>query len=282
MVKRECPVNIFAYRDYRAFLRDWWLAMKAQRRPVSFRAFSQRAGFTSPNVLKLVMDGARNLTDDSTTKFITGLRLNKQEAEFFRNLVAFTQADAHDEKNAAYQRMLQSRTVAAVKPLERSQYTYYAQWYHPVVRELVTHPRCDGTPQWIARHVRPNISVAQAEQALITLAQLGMIREVDGRWEQAETLVSTGPEVASMLVMNYHQDLLRVAGAALTHVPAAERDMSAMVLGIARDKWPVVKKRIQEFRREILKLVADDRSAEVVLQLNLQCFPVSGTEGDDV
>lgn len=283
MVKRESPVNIFTYLDYRTFLREWYEGMKASRRAISFRAFSQRAGFTSPNILKLVMDGARNLTDDSIGKFIVGLHLNKQEGDFFRQLVLFTQAATHEEKDRHYQRMLQSRKLFQVKPLERSQYDYYAQWYHPVIRELIAHPRCDGTPQWIARHLRPAISMAQAEQALIVLAQLGMIRErADGRWEQAHTLVTTGPEVASMMVMKYHQELLKLSATALERIPARERDVSAMVLGVSAEKMPLLKRRIQEFRQELLKFVANDTAPELVVQLNLQCYPVSrSTEGDE-
>ena len=54
--------EVFDYLDYRAFLRDHYLDKK-QRQGLSFRGFSKRAGLKSPNYLKLVIDGQRNLTE---------------------------------------------------------------------------------------------------------------------------------------------------------------------------------------------------------------------------
>ena len=42
-------------------------------------------------MLKLIMEGERNLTEESIEKFVKGLRLKKTEAEYFRILVRFNQ-----------------------------------------------------------------------------------------------------------------------------------------------------------------------------------------------
>ncbi len=44
----------------------------------SYRVFSRLAGFKSSNIFKLVMDGDRNLTEESLKKFILGLSLTGQ------------------------------------------------------------------------------------------------------------------------------------------------------------------------------------------------------------
>src|SRR3990172_7163201 len=90
--------DIFNYTDYRAFLADFYKEAK-KTKSISLRAFSKKAGFTSPNYPKMVMDGDRNLTEESITRFVSALELNKQEEEFFRNLVLFNQAKSHAKKN---------------------------------------------------------------------------------------------------------------------------------------------------------------------------------------
>ena len=50
------------------------------------------------------MDGDRNLTIESIEKFAAGLKLNKQEREFFHHLVLFNQAESHQEKDAHFSR----------------------------------------------------------------------------------------------------------------------------------------------------------------------------------
>ena len=58
------PIDVFDYLDYRAFLRDFYARAKATRRGFSFRAFSRKARLGSPNHLKRVMEGDRNLTPE--------------------------------------------------------------------------------------------------------------------------------------------------------------------------------------------------------------------------
>ena len=57
--------------------------------------------------------------------------------------------------------------------------------------------------------------------------------------------------------------------------PGEQRDVSAMTLGITQDQLPDLKKKVQEFRREILKFVATDEHPDTVVQLNMQLFPVN-------
>ena len=75
------------YRDYRKYLRDFYHYKKGTNPYYSYRLFSMKAGFKAPNLLKLVMDGQRNLTKQSVVKFAKALRLDEHEAEYFRQMV---------------------------------------------------------------------------------------------------------------------------------------------------------------------------------------------------
>ncbi len=282
-MKRTRPaIDLFRYRDYRQFLRDWYAQTKRDRRSFSFRAFSQRAGFRSPNFLKLVMDGDRNLTEESVVKFMNGLNLNKQEQEFFRDLVFFNQSTNHELKDKYYRNMLRSRRLKHLTPIEGKQYEYYSKWYHPVVRELVNATDFDGRAEWIAQRLNPPITNEEAARSLALLARLGFIEQgADGRWKQSSTLVSTGPEPCSHTVFTYHLGLLDLTKEILRRTPPAKRDISALTLGVARERLPQIKKMVQEFREEIMKLVSEDVHPEEVVQLNVQMYPVTSPGKDD-
>ncbi len=269
-------VSVFQYKDYRIFLRDWYESAKSSRAGFSFRTFSKRAGFTSPNFFKLVMDGDRNLTDDSLEKFVVGLKLGKEEADFFRNLVRYTQADIHEDKDVAYQNMMRSRQFSQLRPIEKKQYEYYAAWYHPVIRELVVSECFDGTPESIADRLYPAVSVDQVERSIALLESLGFIvKSGKKKWKQASTLISTGAEVQSVAIFNYHKNLLDLSKSILDRVPSGRRDISTMTLGVRKDRLQEIKKKIQSFRQDILKLVSEDTEPEEVVQLNIQLFPVT-------
>ena len=275
-MKETSKTSIYAYSDYRAFLRDWHKVVKKSGKAFSFRSFSRRAGFQSPNFFKLVMDGSRNLTEESLAKFASGLRLSRPEAEFFRNLVFFTQAKSHDEKNLFYKRLLQSRQFSQLKSLEKSQYEYYSTWYHPVIRELIASPEFDGTSEWLASHIHPPILAEQAEQSLKLLETLGLIRKAGSQhWKQTSALVTTGPEVTSLILMNYHQSILGLAREVLPLIPGHRRDISAVTLGVSEDKLPELKKKIQTFRQEILKFVSLEEKPTSVALMAIQLFPLT-------
>lgn len=273
MPRPQPEINLFAYLDYRDYLRDWYQAQK-KGRAISLRAFSQKAGFASPNYFKMVMDGDRNLTEASLVKFMTALNLNKQEQEFFRNLVLFNQAKAHEEKDRHYQALLQSRKFNQLKPIEKEQYEFFSDWYHPVVRELVVAPDFDGSLEKIAERIFPPITPQQVKKSVELLEKLGFITQENGRWRQATPTVTTGPESSSLQLLNYHLNILGVAKQILEKVPQEQRDISALTLGIAPERLSEIKQRIQVFRRELLQLVANDKPDKVVL-FTMQLMPVA-------
>src|SRR3989338_3815356 len=95
--KLEKPV-IFEYDNYREYLRGLYDHLKVARGHFSYRYFSRMAGFRSPNFLKLVIDGDRNLSGESIEKFIKALKIQNKEAIFFRNLVLLNQSETLEEK----------------------------------------------------------------------------------------------------------------------------------------------------------------------------------------
>jgi len=272
----DSKISIFHYLDYRQFLRDWYLHAKASRGSFSFRSFSKKAGFQSTNFLKLVMDGDRNLTEESLVKFALALKLNKQEQEFFRNLVFFNQAKTHEQKNQYYAKLLQSKKYSELKPIEKNQFEYYSTWYHPVIRELAVSKAFDGKSESIAKLLSPEVTTAQVERSLHLLENLGFIQKTpEGRYRQASQLISTGAEVSSLVIFNYHKLLLSLCDEVMDKVSGARRDVSTLTLGVAKGRIPQLKKKIQDFRQEVLKLVADDSEPDEVVQLNIQLFPLT-------
>ena len=276
MSRREKTMTPFRYLDYRQFLRDWYGQMKAERRGFSFRAFSKKAGFQSPNFLKLVMEGQRNLSPEGLAKFAHGLELNKQEEDYFHHLVLMNQADSHEQKDLHYQKLLQSRKLKQIKPLKQEHYEYCSHWYHAVIRELVISSHFDGTPEWIVARIQPPLTVAQVAHSISILEKLGLIeKDPRGRWQQSTSLVTTGDEPLALELMNFHQGVLELAKGRLTEIPAQKRDVSAMVLGIQGDSLQLLKKRVQEFRKDVLKLASTATDPDEVVILTIQLFPVT-------
>ena len=226
--------------------------------------------------MMLVIQGKRNLTEESLKKFLVGLSLNKQEQEFFRNLVFCNQSETHEDRNFYYQRLVQSRKLNQLKPIEKQQYEYYSTWYHPVVRELVASGGFDGTAESISKRLSPSVTPAQVSKSIELLEALGFIQKAgQGRWRQSSTIISTGPAIESVVVHNYHKSLLDLSKDAIGQLPTKYCDISALTLGVKRGRFPELLAKVREFRKEILKMVSNDVEPEEVLQMNIQFFPVT-------
>lgn len=272
----EQRVNVFEYLDYRAFLRDHYAERKAHEYGFSHRAFSKRAGLRSTNYLKLVMDGERNLTTDMAEQFATGCGLKGTAADYFCELVAFSQAESAAERNRCHERLMRYKQYRAIHQLEAAQAVYHSTWYLPAIRELAARPDFNSDPKWIAHTLTPRISTDEAEKALATLLRLGLlVRDSAGQLAQADALVTTGPGPLGHHIVNYHRTMLERAAAAIDEIPREEREISSVTLCVSHEALLDLKERIREFRREILQVAELGGPPERVVQLNFQLFPLS-------
>lgn len=271
----EKPV-IYEYLDYRLFLKDMFQFRKAKDRFFSYRYFAKKSGFSSPNFLKLVIDGVRNLTNSSVAKVAKGFALRKQEHEFFENLVFMNQSEVHDEKNYYYKKMISAKGYAQAHKIDKANFKYFSKWYYPVIREMIVlHPSYQ-TPEGIAAKLSPKISIPEAKAALRLLEEMGLIRKNSkGEWEQCNQVISTGPEVRSIIIGNFHREMIKLGVESIDRYPPHIRDISALTLTLRKDRISEIKARIASFRQELLDLACNDDDPDQVTQINIQVFPLT-------
>lgn len=272
----EFAPDIFRYLDFRAWLGDYYTAAKANDRRFSYRYFARRAGYSSPNFLKLVIDGQRNLSPDSVERFADALKLDDAERRFFADLVAFGQAADDAERNEAFERVAASRRFRRARRIDHQYHRYLSVWHYPVIREMVARDDFDEDPFWIAEQLVPRVPVPRVREALELLYDLGLlVRDDDGRLRQAEPTLTTGHEVRSLAAGNYHRQMMERAADAIEIVPRAHRDLGALTMCVTPQTAQVMKHRLHQFLETMLELADSDEDGQVVYQLNFQFFPLT-------
>lgn len=273
--------NLFDYVDYRTYLGDYYRAAKAHRSGFSYRYLSRRAGFSSPNFVKLVIDGKRNLGPESIERLAEALRLNAEEQLFFANLVAFGQATTVAQKNRHFERIAATRRFREARRLEGDLFDYVSRWYHPVIRELAARRDFSDEPAWVGAEVEPPITARQAGTAIELLTRLGfLVRGEGGELEPAEPTVTSGHEVPDFGVTSFHRQMLERASDSLERTPSELRDISSTTVCVSKKTIPELKRRLREFREELMEVCDQDPDPEVVYQLNMQLFPASRNPGE--
>jgi uncharacterized protein (TIGR02147 family) len=232
--------------------------------------------------LKRVIDGERNLSSDTASRFAKALGLDAEATAYFLDLVRFNQATTTTERNAGYAKLTGFRRYRKARPLDLAHAAYHSTWYLPAIRELASRQDFREDPAWIASVLLPPISKSDAAEAFEMLLELGLlVRGRDGRVTQGEPLVSTGPETRGLHIANYHRMMMERAAESIDQIASADRDISALTVCVGDDGLRRLKERIQRFRRELLELSSLEDDPQQVVQVNFQLFPLSKGRSDE-
>ena len=95
--------DLSSYLDYRQYLHDYYdyrvTSSNGDLRPYNYSNFAAAADIRSPNYLKMIIQGERNLSEEMIPKFSKALQHNKEQFEEFKLLVLMNQAKDAAERN---------------------------------------------------------------------------------------------------------------------------------------------------------------------------------------
>jgi uncharacterized protein (TIGR02147 family) len=271
--------KIFLYTDFRKYLKDVFKELKKNNNGFSHRQIAQRLGLSTSNFIWLVMQGKRNLNQSLCMKMSEIFKHTLKESEYFENMVNFLQAKTHKEKDRYFSRMMALRKNSNIGKIDENHYAYFTNWYNPVIRELVTRKgfiKDDFLS--LARRVRPQITEIQARKSVELLLELGMIKEKGESFVESAPIISTGPEVSSLGVANFHRSMGHLAVESLDSFPKDKRNITACMVGLSKNSFEKVKEELAACRSRILNIAEAEQNPTCVYDINLQFFPVTTEE----
>jgi uncharacterized protein (TIGR02147 family) len=274
---------IYLYSDFRLFLKDHYAFHKQHTRGYSFRAFSKAAGFSSPNFIKLIMMGEKNLTEESAAQLGRGMALDANAAEYFQDLVRFGQAKDVNAKRLALERIEQARRRQSIGELAEGDAAYLREWYLPVLRELTALPDFQADAAWIAKRLSFPVPPKAIRSGLEYLEAHGFLeRDGDGRLHRKERVLASGdlsgkPALEAM-ARHYHVQMAELAKQAVFQWPKEKRSVSNTTLSLPRAGYELALKRMEALRTELLDLAARETGAAELHQLTMILFPLTQEE----
>ena len=271
---------IVEYTDFRMYMRDFYEDRKL-RSAFSWREFSKNAGFSSPSYMKVVCDGKSKLSRIGVERTGAAMGLTGFEMDYFRAMVKFGQAETEEKKKAAYEEMLSIAKTYNVRTLEGDLFQYYDSWRNPVLRELA--PIMPGaTPGEMAKMCYPEVSAAEVRDSLDFLTKSGLLKRENGNFVQSETSVKGSTDATRLALRGMHREMSKLATPAL-ELPKEIRNFSGVTMGLSRESFGKIEKVLNECRRQVIDIAAEEKNIEQVYRLNLQLFPLTKNvkEGND-
>ena len=263
---------IIEYTDFRKFMRDFYEERK-RCSAFSWREFSKIAGFSSPSYMKVVCDGNSKLSRIGVERTGAAMGLAGFEMDYFRAMVKFGQAEVESKKVAAYEEMLSIAKMYKVRVLEGDLFEFYDTWRNPVLRELA--PLMPGaTPGELAKMCYPEVSAQEVQESLAFLTKAGLLKKSEGKLVQSETSVKGSNDATRLAMRGMHRMMSQLATPAL-ELPVEERNFSGVTMGLSRESYSKIENLLDEFRRKIIAVAAEEKNVEQVYRLNLQLFPLT-------
>ncbi|MBW8888047.1 MAG: TIGR02147 family protein [Fibrobacteres bacterium] len=276
--------SVFAYTDFRRYLRDFYTDRKGSTRRFSFRAFAQAAGFSSPNFIQLVMDGKKNLAGDSASRLAEAMGLTGEEAAHFLDLVRFAQAKDVETRSRALESLEARQRRDGPALLADDDAAYLAHWYLPVIRELAALPGFSEDPAWIARRLGFPVPAKDIRAALDFLERKGYLARVAanakgaGRLVPKQATLATGgmePGALARAARAYHLQMAELARQAIFKLPPDRRLIANTTLSLSAEGYAHALARIEALRAELLKRAEGDSAPAGLYQLNINLFPLT-------
>ena len=263
---------IIEYTDFRKFMRDFYEERK-RCSAFSWREFSKIAGFSSPSYMKVVCDGKSKLSRIGVERTGAAMGLAGFEMDYFRAMVKFGQAGVESKKVAAYEEMLTIAKMYKVRVLEGDLFEFYDTWRNPVLRELA--PLMPGaTPGELAKMCYPEVSAQEVQESLAFLTKAGLLKKTEGKLVQSETSVKGSNDATRLAMRGMHRMMSQLATPAL-ELPVEERNFSGVTMGLSRESYSKIENLLDECRRKIIAVAAEEKNVEQVYRLNLQLFPLT-------
>jgi len=261
------------------FFRSLHKCAKAETKAYSYRQLSLDLGFAATNLLHLIVQGKRPLTEKAADRIVDALKLDKEESRYFMALAKLTRGKESAERAQSFREALEIRGSMLSSRLEPSQHSYYSESHHAVIREMLLLPDFQHDPAWIAERIRPRISAEEAEASLKLLEKLELIRydEGAGRWVQTNVSVSSGSEEVTPMVRSYHEMVIPEVLEALKSEDVDRRSVSGLVLSVNSTQFEQIKQEMELFQQRLLELEMDRSSGQPrqVVKVNVQLYPAT-------
>jgi uncharacterized protein (TIGR02147 family) len=268
--------SLLTYTDYRKFLKDYLKEKKLQNKAFSLKVLADRAGFKARDYILRVMNGTRNLSQSGVCMLSQALRFSEKEADYFTNLVGFNQAKTAKEKGFFYGKIASVRKHGLSQKLRSDQFEYLSQWHYSALRSLL--PVIDFKDDYavLGRFLDPPLTPGETKKAVQLLLRLGILRQSDsGKYTVPTSSLSTGDDVASVALTQFHRQSLDLARRALDYFPGTERDISGVTMSLSRQGFEKIREEARRFRKRAMEIATDDNGEEGVFQVNIQLFPLS-------
>ncbi len=274
------------YMDYRKFLGDFYAYRRFQTkkdiRPYNYQMFSAAANIKSPQYLRLIIEGKRNLSIDMVAKFAKALSLQKEQTEELKNLVNYTQATDPSERNRYLKELMEKRVNQQIKSgeIDAKAWEKVPGWVAWILYSMIDQKNVNFEPQQLKSLLGEKATLDEIQEALKKLLDAGeIVRDPEtGAMKRARPLMENADNIPVALVKKLQAELLYLGMESLFQDDPTEREFGTVTLSLTEKEFEEIKFKLRQMRKQMTKdnsIARSQGDGDRIYQLNIQLFPVT-------
>ena len=274
---------IYDYTNPLSFMADYIESRKTLKPGFSIRKWAKEMNLNGHALLVMLLKGKRSLRIKHLDFLGDGLRLSSNERMYFQTLIQYHNAQDLKEKRL-YEHFLSElhpKENFSVKELD--EFKVISDWYHMSILALTNLKDFEMSTENITSRLQGKVSAQQVDEAIERLIQMGLLERLSrSQYRATYYRVSTADDVVNLGAREYNKQVMDLAKEAIDQYEPEEREFQSFVMAVAKDKVPLAKEMIREFRQKLSK--AGSGQGDEVYQTNIQFFqltkdPSLGGEG---
>jgi uncharacterized protein (TIGR02147 family) len=280
------PPVLGQYLDYRLYLSDYYVFKKKQTqnnlRPYHYGIFAAAANIKSPQYLKLIIEGKRNLSDVMILKFATALHLNKSQTEEFRLMVLWTQETDPSIRNQHLRDLNEFRVNQSVEEgiIDIQTVKKIPNWIGWIIYAMLDQEGVTFQIDELKILLRQKASESEITDAIQRLVNIGQIvkDEQTGSLKKGRVLVENPEDIPVPLIKKLQTQLMYLGLESLYQDQPTEREFGTLTLCLTEPEFEELRFQLRKMRKQIHKdttIKRMSKKGDRIYQLNLQLFPVT-------
>jgi uncharacterized protein (TIGR02147 family) len=274
------------YLDYRLYLADFYAFKKQQTqnslRPYHYGIFAAAANIKSPQYLKLIIEGKRNLSVDMIHKFANALHLNKSHTEEFRLMVLWTQETDPSIRNQHLRDLNEFRVNQSLEQgvIDLQTFKKIPNWIGWIIYAMLDQEGVTFQIEELKILLRQKASENEITDAIDRLVNIGQIvkDEQTGTLKKGRVLVENPEDIPVPLIKKLQTQLMYLGLESLYQDEPTEREFGTLTLCLTKQEFEDLRFQLRKMRKQIHKdttIKRMSKKGERIYQLNLQLFPVT-------
>ncbi len=272
-MEKITALNFDSFQDYFKYRVKSEMQSSAGHKKSSLEKLAKQLGYSSASSLSMIFTGDRLPSNDFLDAIFEHWHLSGEEGQYLRNVV---QLEKLQRKGKATMQVLarldRFKKVSNTHKLNIQQFSMMSEWYHLVIKTLISCFDFKEDYNWISRRLRKKVTSSQINKSIDVLLDLGLIeRDLNGKLMRTTKLIETTHELPSEAIREHHKGMMQRAIEAVEEQDVSDRHFNSLTFKFDPKFMPEAKDKILTFVKDFNSRYQSEEASQVY-QLNVQLF----------